>query len=110
MKPHFSSLVSGAALESPLKGVAIRSVHLERTMMTRMEFEAGCEIPEHAHEHEQITLILDGEMEITVAGETRLLSQGEAVAVPSNVLHSARFPTATVAVDAWSPVRDDYKT
>ena len=95
--------------KSPIKGAKVHSASLTNTMLTRMEFEAGCEIPEHSHPHEQISIIIEGRMEITVGGVTRTLEKGDVAAVPSNVLHSARVLEPTVAVDAWSPVRDDYR-
>jgi quercetin dioxygenase-like cupin family protein len=95
--------------KTPFPGVKIHSAFLTRTMLTRMEFETGTVIPEHSHDHEQITIVLAGRMEITISGESRVLGVGDVAAVPSRALHSARVLEPTVAVDAWSPVRDDYR-
>jgi len=96
--------------KEPIKGIKIRSVYLDKTMMTYMEFKPGSEIPEHKHPHEQITLILEGEMEIVVGGIKRMVVKGDVVVVPSNIMHSAKvFDDFTIAVDAWSPIREDYK-
>ncbi|MCL4322085.1 MAG: cupin domain-containing protein [Deltaproteobacteria bacterium] len=109
MDDYFHSLKDIKPKE-PVKGISIRSVYLEKAMLTRMEFEPGSVIPEHRHPHEQITYILEGKMDMIVDGVEKTVSMGDAVTIPSNVLHSARIPDEfTVAVDAWSPVRDDYK-
>lgn len=36
-------------VKEPMKGIKIRSVSLEKTMMTYMEFEPDTLIPEHKH-------------------------------------------------------------
>lgn len=109
MSDYFHSL-KDCAVKTPVKGVKIRSVFLDKTMMTHMEFEPFSVLPEHKHDHEQITMILEGEMEMIVNGEKSLMKKGDVAAVPGSVLHSAKVTGQfTVAVDAWSPARDDYK-
>ncbi len=109
MNRYFRSLKDLKPKE-PVKGIAVRSVYLENTMLTHMEFEPGSVIPEHKHPHEQITLILEGGMDMTVEGEKKTVLKGDMVSVPANVVHGARVMNEfTVAVDAWSPVREDYK-
>jgi quercetin dioxygenase-like cupin family protein len=92
-----------------LKGVFRRAVYLESLMLTFFEFEPGGEVAEHAHPHEQISYVLEGEMVFTLAGETRTLRAGEGATVPPNVPHGATFPGPARVVDAWHPVREDYK-
>lgn len=96
--------------KEPIKGIKIRSVYLDKAMMTYMEFMPGSEIPEHKHPHEQITLILEGKMEMVVGEAKKLVTKGDVIAVPPNIMHSAKvLDDFTITVDAWSPVREDYK-
>lgn len=91
-------------------GITRRAVYLDRVMLTFFDFEPGAVIPEHQHPHEQITLLLEGEMEFTLDGQTCTLRPGEGVTIPSNVRHGARIlEQPTRAVDAWHPVREEYK-
>jgi quercetin dioxygenase-like cupin family protein len=92
-----------------MAGVFRRAVYLEELMLTFFDFEPGRQIPEHSHPHEQISLVLAGEMILTVDGETRTLRAGEGATVPSNAPHSATFPGPARVMDAWHPVREDYK-
>ncbi len=93
-----------------LKGITLRVISGDKTMMTFFEFEPNAVIPSHKHPHEQITYIIEGEMEFMVEGETRILKKGESVVILSNQEHSARMvDKPTKAVDAWYPVREDYK-
>jgi len=91
-------------------GITRRAVYLDNVMMTFFEFEPGTAVPEHQHPHEQITLVLEGEMEFTLDGQTRTLQAGEGVTIPPDVRHGAHILSRpTRAVDAWHPVREDYK-
>ena len=47
--------------------------------------------PDHAHSTETAHIILEGEMTLTQAGETRTYKAGERVDVPAGALHSARM-------------------
>ena len=90
-------------------GVRMRSAHLPNAMLTYFEFEPGAEVPSHKHPHEQITLVIEGEMELTVGDETRILKRGDGATVPPHVEHKAVILSpSTKAVDAWHPIREDY--
>jgi len=91
------------------EGVFRRAIYLDNVMLTFFAFEPGRVIPEHAHPHEQISYVLEGEMVFTLDGETRTLYAGEGATIPPNVPHSATFHGPARVVDAWHPVRDDYK-
>ncbi len=45
------------------KGIWLCSIFLENVMLTYVEFESNAEFPAHKHPHEQITFIIEGEME-----------------------------------------------
>ncbi len=95
---------------NPIEGITVKSVHLDNVMMTYMEFKPNTDLPEHAHPHEQITMIQQGRLEMTVDTQTMIMQTGDVVTVPPNVTHSARtLDEPTIAVDAWSPIREDYK-
>jgi mannose-6-phosphate isomerase-like protein (cupin superfamily) len=47
--------------------------------------------PDHTHAVETAHIILDGEMTLTQAGETRTYSVGERGDVPANAVHSAKM-------------------
>jgi quercetin dioxygenase-like cupin family protein len=93
-----------------LPGLMRQAVWLENLMVTFFEFEPNAEVPEHDHPHEQITYVTSGALELTLAGEVRILRAGDGVCVPSGVRHSARtLDEPTTAVDAWNPIREEYK-
>ncbi len=92
-----------------LEGITLKAVSGHKTMMTFFEFEPNAIIPIHKHPHEQITYIIEGEMEFTIKGEIRILKKGDGVVILSNQEHSAKIlDKATKAIDAWYPIREDY--
>ena len=91
-------------------GLDRRAIYLEKLMLTFVDFEPGVNLPQHNHPHEQITLVLEGTLEFTLDGETKILNAGQGVTVASNVPHSARSLAGPARVlDAWHPLREDYK-
>jgi len=49
--------------------------------------------PPHYHPWEEVYFVLDGELEVTVDGETRVLTAGGIVHVPAKTVHSYRNVT-----------------
>lgn len=91
-------------------GIHRRAVYLDGVMLTFFDFAPGAVVPEHQHPHEQITLVMEGALEFTSGNETRVIGPSEGVTIPPNVPHSARtLEQPTKAVDAWHPIREDYR-
>lgn len=92
-----------------LEGITLRVVSGDKTMLTIFEFEPNSVILPHRHPREQITYIIQGEMEFTIEEKMKILKAGDGVVVLSNQEHSARILNKpTKAVDAWYPKREDY--
>ena len=67
--------------------------------------QAGTLLPEHAHPQEQVTNMLSGQLEITVAGETQVLEPGMVGIIPPNALHRAKALTDCYILDVFHPLR-----
>ena len=79
----------------------------DNLMVTHLIFEAGAVGTLHAHPHEQMTVILRGEMEFTLGDERKVLKAGDVLAIPSNVTHGVVALTETELLDIFTPVRTD---
>ena len=90
-------------------GLRARLIHSDRVTHSWVDVDAGATFPEHQHPHEQIVSVIDGELELVVNGEVHRLVPGVVFVIPPNVPHSGRGITACRVLDAFSPVRDDYK-
>ena len=92
-----------------LPGFTGRFVHGVQTTLSFVEIKKGSRLPEHRHVHEQITHILEGELEMVIGGKEYLFTPGGVHVIPSNVPHSAHALTDCKVIDAFSPARDDYR-
>lgn len=91
------------------KGIQGRYVHGLGTTFGYVKIKAGSILPAHQHVHEQITFILDGELEMTIGDDTYLLTAGTAHVIPSGTPHSAFAKIDCTVIDMFSPARDDYR-
>ncbi len=64
------------------------------------EFAEDFVAPEHRH-GTHWGLILEGEAEMTINGETRTYRAGEYYIVPEGAPHSARIKKGTKSIDVW---------
>lgn len=97
------------AVREPFAGLRGRFVHGDSMSVAYWDIAEGASLPEHAHVHEQVVSVIEGQLEMTAGGETRILDPGTVLVIPSNVPHSARAVTACRVIDVFQPVREDYR-
>jgi quercetin dioxygenase-like cupin family protein len=90
-------------------GLRARIIHSDRVSHSWVDVDAGATFPEHQHPHEQIVSVLEGELELVVEGVTHRLTPGRVFVIPPDARHSGRGVTACRVLDAFAPVREDYK-
>jgi quercetin dioxygenase-like cupin family protein len=83
-------------------------VHGDKTLMTEFRFEQGAVLPRHKHPHEQTGYLVSGHIELVIGAETHKVSVGDSWCIPGNVEHSAVALESSVALEVFSPVREDY--
>jgi quercetin dioxygenase-like cupin family protein len=94
---------------SPLAGFAMQSVTGGKLMANWVTIEPHREMPLHHHPHEQLGIMLEGALELTIGDETRLLRSGDAYTIPPNLPHYARtLDEGCVVLDIFTPPREDY--
>ncbi len=82
----------------------------DRTMLLELRMTKGAVVPEHRHPHEQVGYVFSGSVEFRMGDETRILNPGDSWLVPGGVPHTLRVIEDCVAVDIFSPIREDYLT
>jgi quercetin dioxygenase-like cupin family protein len=93
-----------------VEGITGYYAHGKSMSFGYVELKKGASIPMHNHVHEQITFIIEGELDMMIGGEKCLLRNGMYHVIHSNVPHSAIALTDCKVIDAFSPVREDYRT
>jgi quercetin dioxygenase-like cupin family protein len=93
-----------------VSGITGYYVHGDKHTLGLIELKAGSVVPEHHHIHEQITYILEGQLDMIIGGEPFSLTPGMYHVIPSNTPHSAVAIKNCKAIDTFSPVREDYKS
>ena len=90
-------------------GCRVRFVHSENMTFSYWTVEAGAILPRHSHPHEQVANMVDGEFEMTIDGETRVLGPGAVAVIPPNALHSGKAIKKCRVIDVFYPIREDYR-
>ncbi|MEA2584203.1 MAG: hypothetical protein QOF33_2288 [Thermomicrobiales bacterium] len=95
---------------SPIGGLFMQSISGGKLMANWVTIEPHQTVPRHQHPHEQLGIMLEGALELTMGDEARLLRPGDAYTIPPNLPHSARtLDEGCVVLDIFTPVREDYQ-
>ena len=94
-----------------MPGLTIRTFWGDRLMVSLVESIPHAEPPPHSHpDHEQAGIVLQGEYDMTIGDERRHLKQGDAYVIPPGVQHQFHgLEGGTLALDVFSPPREEYK-
>lgn len=91
-------------------GVRIHTMAGTGMMLSVVELRPNAIVEEHDHRHEQIGILLEGELEFTVANDTEMLRPGDMWRIPGSVPHRVvAGADGARALDIFHPVREDYQ-
>ena len=92
-----------------MEGIVRRTLTFgERMLLVEFSVRAGAVFPEHHHPYEQTGYLCKGAGRLWVGEEAFDLSPGSSWNIPADVSHKAEFSMDSVALDIFSPVREDY--
>jgi len=98
--------------KEPLKpDLARRLISTERMMLAQVFLDRGCIVPQHSHENEQLTYILEGKLRFWLGedeSEVVDVAAGEVLHLPSWLPHKAEALEDTLDVDIFCPPRQDW--
>ena len=90
-------------------GVHISTTAGDQMMLSFVEFEPHAVVEPHSHPHEQMGLLLEGELTFTIGGQEHRVQPGQMWRIPGGVVHSAVAGERPVkALDVFHPIREDY--
>jgi len=106
---HVENLFDAHGLELA-PGVRMKPLFGEGAMLNLLEFDAGAVVGAHSHPHEQLGLLLEGELALTIDGVEHRLRRGDGYQIPGEVEHAAYAVGGPCRVlDVFQPVREDYR-
>ncbi len=77
-------------------------------MLARVLLKKGVIVPEHSHENEQLTYILEGALKFWIDGREIVVAAGEVLCIPPHMPHKAEALEDTVDLDVFYPPRQDW--
>ena len=80
----------------------------ENLMIARVLLKKGVIVPEHSHENEQLTYILEGALKFWIDGREIVVHAGEVLCIPPHMPHKAQAMADTVDLDVFYPPRQDW--
>jgi quercetin dioxygenase-like cupin family protein len=83
-------------------------VHGDRTLMSEFRLAKGARLPRHSHPHEQTGYLVSGRMELTIGETVHQVEPGDSWCIGGDVEHEGLAHEDSVAIEVFSPVREDY--
>lgn len=80
-----------------------------QTMLCELHMAKGSHVPGHTHPHEQTGYLASGRFRFRLGDHWRELHAGDSWCVPGGVEHEVEVLEDCVAIDVFSPPRDDYR-
>ena len=97
---------SALDVREPRDGWKGRFFHSANMTFAYYAVEAGAWIHEHSHPNDEVWNVVEGQVEVTIDGETFLAGPGCAAVVPPDARHSVRAVTAARVIVVDHPARD----
>lgn len=93
----------------PIPGWKGRFFNSEQLTFGHYRIDAAAEIPPHSHPNEEVWQVIEGLLEITVAGERYRAGAGCVAIVPPNTEHAVRALTSARAIVVDWPRRESLR-
>jgi quercetin dioxygenase-like cupin family protein len=97
-------------LETMSDVISRKVISGEKAMVAQVFLKKDAVVPEHHHESEQLTYIMEGALKFELEGQEVVVRKGEVLHIPSNVPHRAVALEDTLDLDIFSPIRKDWLT
>jgi quercetin dioxygenase-like cupin family protein len=92
-----------------LDGIKLKTlVYGDKTLFAEFRLEKGSQLPRHAHPNEQTGYLISGRIRLSIGEESFEVEPGDCWCIPGQVEHRADILEDAVAIEVFSPVREDY--
>ncbi|NVO55550.1 cupin domain-containing protein [Rhodobacteraceae bacterium B1Z28] len=101
--PDFIIAFPGIDMPFPEDVVTTAVVKSEAGLVAFFTFHKDMELPMHAHGAQWGTVV-EGEIEFTIGGSTKIYRPGDSYSIPSGVEHGATIKAGTRVIDVFEEV------
>jgi len=92
-----------------IEGIELKTtVYGEKTLMAEFLLKKGSVLPRHDHPHEQTGYLVSGRIRLSIGPDVHDVLPGDSWCIGSGIEHGAEILEDSVAVEVFSPVREDY--
>ena len=100
---------SQAGFKDALPGIQFKTLtHGSKTLFTEFHSKKGAKLPFHSHPHEQTGYLISGAIRLTIGGKSFEARPGDCWCIEGGVEHQAVILEDSVAIEVFSPVREEY--
>ena len=90
-------------------GVGLQAIAGDQVFLGRVTYVPGTTVARHSHEHtEQVMLVLDGSLTMTIGEETQEMGAGDVCVVNRGVEHELHSSDGVTFIEALGPVPLDH--
>ena len=92
-----------------IEGIEMKTtVYGEKTLMAEFLLKKGSILPRHTHPHEQTGYLVSGRIRLSIGADEHDAFPGDSWCIGGDIEHGAEILEDSVAVEVFSPVREDY--
>jgi len=93
----------------PMDGVSLKTlVYGDKTLLSEFRLEKGNILPDHTHPHEQTGYLVSGRIDLIIEGHKFEAKPGDSWCIPGDIPHGADILEDSIAIEVFSPVREEY--
>ena len=85
-----------------IEGIKAWILQGEKHQLVFFQMEPDVQVPHHSHDYDQWGMMIEGKMELTINGKTRLCEKGDEYVIPAHAGHSAKFLSKSRVMDFFS--------
>ena len=100
--------INDLTITERLPGWHGRYFHSPNMTFAHYDFDRGSSIHEHFHPEEEVYEVIEGELEVTIDGVTKIARPGVVAIVPPNSRHSVKALTSGRAIIVDTPRRPEF--
>jgi len=109
--PHGGQWADSAHLPefAPAPGLHVRMISGSEMMSCWNRIDPNVTLARHSHPNEQVGIVIEGAVTVTIGDQTRRLPVGEGYVGPADVEHDATTgPEGVVLIESFAPPRQGF--